>query len=706
MTAVWNIKDPELLFELMEMHESLNESQKEAAMSVEGPVLITAGAGSGKTKTIIHRTATLLKLGIPATQILLVTFTNEAAREIKNRLLQMPGIGLDAEYITAGTFHSVIFTHILKKYTDAKFWEMRGLDPFQLEIIDEEDSKKLLKMVIDDLPKNEKKVLDDAKVKQGDIEEILTMERAKGHGYSDYQSRLNPNDKKYMGMALIGKIWQEYEAMCRAANGVDFDNIILFADKILELEPYLAKDLAETFKYLMLDEYQDTNKVQMSVMDRIIAFHQNVCAVGDEKQLIYSWRGSDIQTFLSFTQRYPQAQTIKLADNYRSSPEVLTWGNAIASCMQQRVNDGQLVCNKESSNKPPFCIGFKDQDQEAMMIAKAIKRDIRSGTPAGSVAVLYRARKYKDKLEKALLSLDTPYRIVNDKGLYGRREVKDMIKMMRFIAHPWDGTAGLAVLKSTNFGISEKRAKDSMSQGKAVYNFLLEQSEQYKKAKPGQTPERKEFAKKCKVFVDLCTLLKEGASKPNPDTDFLERSLSRFWDIFFKPQIVNQFTKKDENGNVEIDDYQIDMRVENAAYIRDRFIKDLKAGLPLDEAIMNLALIADMAKEQEAVQLMTLHAAKGREFPHVYIIGCDKESMYPSDPDDINELEEGRRLFYVGVTRAEEKVMCSFAQDVQINGQWTDTEVSPYIREMEGKLGNVVKIYNENTNTLTAEHQI
>jgi len=480
----------------------------------------------------------------------------------------------------------------------------------------------------------------------------------------------------------------------RDMQGVDFDDILVFCDKMLRQEPHIAEQLGEEFKYIMLDEYQDTNRVQMSIMDAISRKHNNICVVGDEKQGIYSFRGADITVILSFKNRYPNAKQINMSKNYRSYPEIMRYSNACADAMEQRLSDGQLEPMRKfeeseqeraakKSNKVVMA-EFKTAEQEADNVAKAVFRDLRLGVQGKEIAILYRNRSLKGIIEKKLVDMDIPYRMVGDASFFQKKEVKDMVALVRFIFHPWDSMAGFRFLGATSMGVSVNAAKKASSNGLSVHEFLKESAE--KKLKPKKKDEITDFtsaAKKVAPFVELAKMLRDSI-KYGDNPVFIKEAIAQIWDIYMKPGLEKVAARSEQDDD-------LDGRLDNIGYVIERLEKSLVKGMTIDEIIEDLSMMVennpDMDKSTESkVQMMTLHASKGLEFDNVYMIGLDNITM-PGEDATFDDIEESRRLNYVGMTRSKKKLTMTFAVERFHFGQFIKTLPSPFITEIESRIG-------------------
>jgi DNA helicase-2/ATP-dependent DNA helicase PcrA len=664
----------------------LNPGQRSAAMQIEGPVAAIAGAGAGKTKTMIHRTAHLLIKGIPATSIMLVTFTNKGAEEIKKRLEDM--VGNDAQYISAGTFHSIIFRIILKGNQEHPYLEKIGIDMAECAILDDSDASELLKEAYNSLTPEEQEMIKDKKWEKA-IEVEMAAARAKGQGPDEYA-------REYIGFGhtddmlyrMTHDVWQRYTKLCREANGIDFDDIMVVASRFLEAAPEVSKELAERFRYLMLDEYQDTNPVQMKIMDSIARHHQNIFVVGDEKQSIYRFRGADIKVILGFNRRYPNAKIIDMGLNYRSTASILKAANVVAGCMNQKLSEGMLEkgLNNDSVDKPVAMVCFSSDTEEAKTIAASIRREMANGVKGEDMAILYRSRTLKGLIERELVSSGINYQVIGDVGFYQRREVKNTVAFLRMLFRPWDSMAVLRVLKNTSFGVSDKSAKKAMSKGQTAHAYLKETS-----MKMGQGNKPTAVAQKLTPLLGAMQSIRRLIAY-NEDTDYTRKSIERLWKSYMGAS-VKRDADKDE-GNV---DDAMESRMQNVNFLLDRFFTDLKDGRKAEDIIDELTMMVDNSKQSRdqgsLVKLMTIHASKGMEFRHVYMPGLDLDTTPGQQCENFDDREEERRIFYVGMTRAMDKLVMTYARTKVKWGQKMHNEASPFLMELSRGLNQDIYQY-------------
>lgn len=693
--------ESEIQEQLQKLNEDLNAGQKEAAESTEGPVIVIAGAGAGKTKTLTHRVASLLVKGVHAANIMVVTFTNKAAEEIKDRIESM--VGENAQYINAGTFHSIVFRKILKMYPDSNYLSALGIDMHECSIMDTDDAKRLLRESISELSEQDKDQITDGDWNVSTFEKVMGAARANGQDVNDFMISIATGGKNEELERITSRVWTAYNSKCREVQGIDFDDILVFCNKMLQQEKHIASELGDMFKYVMLDEYQDTNRVQMSIMDAIVAGHKNICVVGDEKQSIYGFREADIKVILSFQNRYPGAKQINMQTNYRSYGEIIRHANACADAMEQRLSDGQLVAEKSFQEDPDLMarrksnsvamVQFRDTKQEAKFIVKAIKRDIFLGVPPNEIAILYRNRALKTDIERELVDTDTSYKMIGDTSFFQRAEVKDMVALIKFVFQPWDSLAGQRVLRAARMGVSDQAAKKAASTGLNTNEFLKEQANKKLKVKrKGETePGPTAAAKKVAPFIAITEALRESV-KYSDSPAFIKEVLAEFWDIYLKPKLENA-SSKDNNSE------GFSSKIDNAQYVLDRLEKGMNDGLEVDEIIEELAMMVESNPDMDndlasKIQLMTIHGSKGLEFDNVYAIGFDNVTMPGEDPKP-DDLEESRRLAYVAMTRAAKKLVITCAQERMHFGTYIQTLPSMFMDEISARTNTRIHIMPE-----------
>lgn len=680
---------------LDEILQGKNPEQKEAIMTLEGPVLITASAGSGKTTVLIDRISHMLLKEVNPTNILVITFTNKAATEIKDRLRD--SIGEKADYVNIGTFHSMFREHILMKYADHDFFRGLGLDMTRIVILDDKDSDKIYNEALEMLPVGVRRIVEEGTVTMSQLHNNISLAKARGEDAEDYIRTFSPKDKDFKEKEATALLWQNYRTLCYENNQIDFDDMLLLSHQFLAHNPSVAKELGSKFKFVMIDEYQDTNPVQMLITDAIAQNHDNICVVGDEKQSIYGWRGADINVILNFQNRYQNTKVISMFRNYRSERNIINIANAVAFAMEERLTDGQLKVPDERQDETPLkYVVFPDTETEAAHITKAVKRDLESGVPGKEIAIIYRAKTVKNELEKNFVSEQIPYTLIGDTSFFQRKEVKDAVAMLRFIFQPWDSQAGLRLLDATNFGISAKSARDAMKNDKLpVYQYLVKKSQE---KRGNGTPTK--AAEKATIFIDLADRIKAVQELGAPAKTIGEY-LKQFWDLYLmsKHQLV---AKKSTNAEAKSG---YETKLANVDEVLKQFTQQYAEHYDIKKTIDEMTLMISNAPEIDSerhkkVQLLTIHASKGLEYKNVYLMGVDNEAFIGSNPNiDFSEMEEARRLFYVGITRAKSKAVFSrpekrmqFGELLPISDLCFVDEVRRRERELNTKLLEVVQI--------------
>ncbi len=664
---------------LAELLDGKNPEQQDGIQTINGPTMIVAGAGSGKTTVLIHRTANMLVQGINPSNIMIITFTNKAASELKDRLRAK--VGEKADYVMVGTFHSTFKETILKKYKEHTFWKEYGIDLNQFNILDSKDSDKLYKEAFDMLPVNVRRLIDDGQHTLSDLTSEIAAKRAVGMDYDDYFKQIAPSDQKFEFKQSVFFLWRNYKNLCIEQNGMDFDEILVSCNKFLASDPKVSLELASKHKYIMIDEYQDTNGVQMSITDAIAQHHNNICVVGDEKQSIYAFRGSDIRVILGFEQRYSNTKKISMHRNYRSQQNVITVSNAVANAMGERLTDGQLKTMNSLKPSPIKLVEFDTIYSEAENIVKSVQSDLSRGVAGKDIAVIYRNKVLKNEIEKQLVNKKVPYILIGDTSFYQRAEVKDAIAMVRFIFREWDSMAGLRVLAATNFGISDKSARISMrDEKKPVHQYVVDKS--YTTRANGQPTAA---GRKARVFLDVLNNIKAVQELGCRASD-LKEYLSDAWDIFLKPKLSNS-AKKSANKDTSTN---FDGKIDNVKQLFEQFCDHYNESYDIDKVIDDLTLMVEqppeMDREKKAkIQLMTIHASKGLEFKNVYIIGVDSATLPGGDITKMpqHDIEESRRLLYVAMTRAEDRLVMTYSKMRYQYGEPIDTEMSPFLKEIE-----------------------
>lgn len=583
----------------------LNDAQKEAVETLEGPVLILAGAGSGKTKTLTHRIANLIANGVNPYEILALTFTNKAAREMRERLAKL----LDMENTFSfmpwmGTFHAIC-VKILRIESDNV-----GLSK-KFVIYDTDDRLALIKKAMKELHVNDKTVKPKA------CEAAISKAKNEGEDPDEMLAKaFYPNQKQ------IAEVYERYEDMRQKADAVDFDDLLVYVSKLFRQRKDVREKWQRKFRHILIDEYQDTNHVQYEIVKLLVNEQRNICCVGDDWQSIYSWRGADFTNILNFERDFPGAKVIKLEQNYRSTQNILDAAQKVITKNTQRSD--KVLFTEEGQGAPVEIHGARDERDEATWVAMQIKKE---GRPLSDFAVLYRTNAQSQAFEKAFMEMRLPYKLVGGVRFYDRKEIKDIVAYLHLIVNPLDVVSLDRVINVPTRGIGAVSLQRIM----AGETQLL-------------TP--KVLHAYEKFLTILSDLRKKAANGTNP-ADIIEELLQRI----------------DYRGYLnDGDKLKADERNENVTTL----IGEAGAYGTLDEFLADAALMssADETAGDNAVTLMTLHAAKGLEFPVVFLVGME-EGLLPhtrSMDESTEDVEEERRLAYVGMTRAMKELFMSYAQ--------------------------------------------
>ena len=633
----------------MSIYESLNPMQREAVLSTEGPLLVLAGAGSGKTRVLTHRVAYLIEeMGVAPWNIMAITFTNKAAGEMRERVDRLVSHGAEAVWVS--TFHSSC-VRILRRHI-----QYLGFDT-DFSIYDTDDQKTVMKQVIKALELDPKQYRERALLSQISAakDQLISPEEFELNAAGDYRLR------------QTARIYREYQNQLKKNNALDFDDLIVKAVELLEESREVREYYQERFKYVMVDEYQDTNYAQFKLVSLLAGKYRNLCVVGDDDQSIYRFRGADIKNILSFEETFPGAKVVRLEQNYRSTGHILHVANEVI-----RHNEGRKEKKLWTENGEGEKVRFRQYDQ-AYEEADGVVKEIRDGGwDYKDCAVLYRTNAQSRLLEEKCLLYNIPYRLVGGVNFYQRREIKDILSYLKTIANGRDDLAVMRIINVPKRGIgaaSVNRAEIFASaNGYSMYSALARV-----KAIPGMG----RAAGKIQEFVDLIEDFREKLSAREYDLaglieDVLERSGYR--------------ASLEEEGEVEAQ-----TRLENieelvnkaAAY--EAAAEEPSLGAFLEE----VALVADvdaMEDTDDRVTLMTLHSAKGLEFDNVWMCGME-DGLFPSmmainSEDPVSAIEEERRLCYVGITRARKRLTLTAARQRMVNGETRWHKISRFVDEI------------------------
>lgn len=638
----------------MSIYDRLNEQQKKGVFTTEGPVLLLAGAGSGKTGVITHRIAHLIDdCDVNSYNILAITFTNKAAREMRERVDDLVGCGADAAWIM--TFHAAC-VRILRRFIDRLGYGTN------FTIYDTDDQKSLMKEVcksmdVDTKVYKEKMLLSRISAAK---DELVTPDEMYTRANNDYTQM------------RIAEVYRVYEERLKKNNAVDFDDIINLTVELFEKNDDVLDYYQERFKYIMVDEYQDTNTAQFKLVSLLARKYHNLCVVGDDDQSIYKFRGANIRNILNFKEYFPEAEIIKLEQNYRSKSNILDAANAVIKNNSGRM-DKSLWTEQDAGDKIAFNV-YETGYAEAEGIAFGIEKNINDGYAYNDCAILYRTNAQSRAIEEKLLGHNIPYRIYGGINFYSRKEIKDILAYLKTIDNGMDDIAVRRILNVPKRGIGATSVGkiQAYADGQNIgFYEALKQAE--------DIPGLGRSASKITPFTDLIRLFR---------AELHELSIVRLInDIIEKTGYMDYLAENDSPEEVEERRANIDELISKAATYEDGEETPTLSGF-LEE----VALVADidnMDDNNNVVSLMTLHSAKGLEFPIVYLAGME-DGLFPSymciDSDDPSELEEERRLCYVGITRAKQKLIMSAAKVRMVRGETHMNKVSRFISEIPAEL--------------------
>ena len=641
----------------MSIYDKLNEPQREAVYHTDGPLLILAGAGSGKTRVLTHRIAYLIgERGVNQWNILAITFTNKAAEEMRQRVDNLVGFG--AESVWVSTFHSAC-VRILRRFIDRLGYENH------FTIYDTDDQKTLIKEVC-------RKVDVDTKVfKERSL--LSAISSAKNEMILPDEFELNAGGD--FAKMKIAKVYREYEAQMRANNALDFDDLLVKTVQLLQTQPDVLESYQERFRYIMVDEYQDTNTVQFQLVSLLAGKYKNLCVVGDDDQSIYKFRGANIRNILDFEHEFPDAKVIKLEQNYRSTGNILNAANSVIANNRGRKEKSLWTENGEGEliRLRQFDTAFDEAD----FIGEDIKNAVRQGGSYNDSAVLYRTNAQSRLLEEKFIAMNIPYKIVGGVNFYARREIKDLLAYLKTIDNGRDDVAVRRIINVPKRGIgltTINRIQESATErGIGFYEALLA---------PELIAGVGRSATKLDSFAALIEYFKTLEEEMNI-TDLLQEVIEKTGYI---ESLENEDKEEAKTRKENIDE----LISKAATYEESCQDKDEKA--TLSGFLEEVALVADidsLDEDQEYVVLMTLHSAKGLEFPRVYLAGME-DGLFPGymsiNAGDREELEEERRLCYVGITRAEQELTLTSARRRMVHGETQYNPMSRFVKEIPREL--------------------
>jgi DNA helicase-2/ATP-dependent DNA helicase PcrA len=623
----------------------LNPEQRAAVETVEGPLLVLAGAGTGKTRVLTSRLAHILLTGRAySSQVLAVTFTNKAAREMRERVAAI--LGQPVEGLWLGTFHALC-TRMLRRYA-----ELVGLTS-SFTILDADDQLRVLKQVME---------AERVDTKRWPAQALMAViQRWKDRGLTP--ARVTPQEESDFAAGRASALYSLYQARLRSLNAVDFGDLLLHATELLRNQPSILAQYHRSFRYILVDEYQDTNLVQYLWLRLLAQGHRNICCVGDDDQSIYSWRGAEVENILRFEHDFPGAKIVRLEANYRSTAPILAAATALIAHNEGRLGKVLRPGRNDAVGERVAVVGLWDSDEEARMVGDRIETLRRRGEPLAEMAILVRAGFQTRPFEERLITLGLPYRVIGGLRFYERREIRDAIAYMRVVAQPADDIAFERIVNVPRRGVGEVALR-TMHEAARARGLSL---------------------------VDAATELVANLGfkgRVREQVDALLRGFAR-WRAMLQTDghVVTVATLLDESGYTEM--WQHDKAAEAAGRLEN--LKELVRALADFETLhgfldhVSLVMENDESAEGDRVSLMTLHGAKGLEFDTVFLPGWE-EGLFPNqraiDEGGLKSLEEERRLAYVGLTRARQRAIVSYAANRRIYASWQSSMPSRFLEEL------------------------
>lgn len=652
----------------------LNNKQLEAVKHTEGPMLVLAGAGSGKTRVLTHRVAYLLEnCHVEPWHILAITFTNKAAQEMRERVHQL--IGERASRIWVSTFHSMC-VRILRRDIERIGYSR------DFSIYDTDDQRTVMKQIFKDLNINSKLL------KERAVLSVISSAKNSGINAVDFQKETgtNPNEKR------IADCYLEYEKRLRRNNALDFDDLLLKTAELLREYEQVRDYYQDRFRYILVDEYQDTNDIQFELVHLLAGKYQNICVVGDDDQSIYKFRGANLENILSFEKTYPKAHVVKLEQNYRSTEKILDTANAVIAHNHGR-KEKSLWTEKSGGEMVRFQ-EYETANEEAVEIIREVKS---CGRAYGEQAILYRTNAQSRLMEEQCVKQNVPYQLIGGVNFYQRREIKDILAYMKVVANGMDDVALERIINVPKRGIGP----GTLEKLRVFARIPREEGtiSLYEAAKRiGETGIGGKALKSIESFVSQVESWREKLRKAGLLSDSAEPGMENSFSLRELIESIRDDTGYGEEllseGAIEAE-----TRFENIEEVISKAV-DYQAGADspkLSEFLEEVSLVSDLDRAEDnadSLTLMTLHGAKGLEFPKVYLVGLS-DGLFPSfmSMNEEEDLEEERRLCYVGITRAQEELVMSSARSRMVNGEFQRFMPSRFVDEMPDKLVEKTLLY-------------
>ena len=648
----------------MNFLDQLNSSQREAVTHTEGPTLIVAGAGSGKTRVLTYRIAYLLQQGVPAGNILALTFTNKAAREMKERICRLVPPD-DARYLWMGTFHSVC-GRLLRPEAERLGYTR------DFTIYDTSDSKSLIKTICKELE------LDDKIYKSGLVLNRISNLKNNFVSPADYGANTNlQNEDRFMRLYRFYDVYRLYQLRMKSNNAMDFDDMLLEALKLMRQFPEVREKYQQQFQYILVDEYQDTNRVQYILVKELAAPQNNICVVGDDAQSIYSFRGADIGNILNFQKQFPNAKLYKLERNYRSTQNIVNASNSLIVKNKEQIYK-DVYSEKEIGPQLSLKAYETDKEEAIGVVDQIVKNHSRLRTPYNNIAILYRTNAQSRLFEDELRRQNIPYRVYGNVSFYQRKEIKDVISYLRIAVNPLDNEALLrAVSIYSGIGTTTmKKVAMCATEHNAAYLEVMKSPAAF-----GMTGDA--IIKKLQIFAQKIGEL-SMMSNTIAASEFVLRVLD-IADISLSTTDIFDLEEIDRKQNLQSFVQQI------KDFERDRQLESGEEIIPINDFLYEVSLLTDQDDKQnestDSITLMTMHSAKGLEFPEVYITGLE-DGVFPSrhcfdDMHETREIEEERRLFYVAITRAMDRCYLCYAKRRFVNGEFRVQKRSMFLSDID-----------------------
>ena len=650
----------------------LNEAQRKAVEITEGPIMIIAGAGSGKTRALTYRIAYLLSKGVDPFNILALTFTNKAAKEMKERVHQLVG-NSDARNVWMGTFHS-IFARMLR-------FEAEKLGyPSNFTIYDTDDTKSLIKSII------KEQNLDPKQYVPNYVLHRISSAKSSLLSAADYNNNAELlQQDKMANKPMIGQLFILYNQRLRKASAMDFDDLLFNTNILLRDFPDVLYKYQQKFKYILVDEYQDTNYAQYLIVKKLAANNENICVVGDDAQSIYAFRGANIQNILNIKSDYPDLKTFKLEQNYRSTKNIVNAANSLIAKNKDQIFK-EIWTDNDEGNKIKILKASSDNEEGALVANSIFELKMNHQLANNAFAILYRTNAQSRSMEEALRKLNIPYRIYGGLSFYKRKEIKDLLAYFRLVINPNDEEAMLRIINFPTRGIGQTtidRLRIAADENSKTMWQIMEALDYIKiDINQGTKAKINDFIAKIKSYS---ILLKTRNAYEMGKHIAITSGIMKALNDDDTPEGVSRVENIEELLNAIKDFSESEVNMLNFDEETGEAPNSIRS---LEEFMMDIALLTDADNEGEddnnKVSLMTIHAAKGLEFPYVFVVGME-ENLFPSimSVSSRADLEEERRLFYVAITRAEIKLTLSYAETRYRWGDLSYSEPSRFIEEID-----------------------